>query len=65
MADSAQPAGRQSTTRREWITYVIELPIVVSTESHMRIESAAAAPRLGAFSDERTSLEQSNVSHKV
>jgi hypothetical protein len=52
-------------TRREWITYVIEPPIVVSTEPHVRIESAAAAPRLGAFNDERTSLKQSNVSHKV
>jgi len=65
MADSAQPAGRQSTTRREWITYVIELPIAVSTESHVRIEAAAAAPRLGAFSDKRTSLKQSNLSHSI
>ena len=65
MADWALPAGRQSTTRREWPPYVIEPPIVVSTESRLRIKSAADAPRLGVFSDERTSLKQSNVSHKV
>jgi hypothetical protein len=64
MVDSA-PTGRQSTTRREWIPYAIELPIVVSTESRVRIKSAAAIPRLGAFNDEKMSLDQLNVSHKV
>jgi hypothetical protein len=65
MADSAPPSGRPSTTGREWISYVIELPIVVSTESYVRIESATVAPRWGTFSDERTSVDQSNVSHSV
>jgi len=51
---------------REWITYVIELPVVMSTEPHVRIESGAAAPRIRAFSDETVSLDQSSVSnHKA
>ena len=65
MADSVHSAVPQSTTHREWIPYVIEHPIGASTESHVRIEPGADASHGWALSNERLSLEQANVSHKV
>lgn len=55
----------QCTTRRELILYVVEQPIVMSTESIVRIESGADAPRKRAFSDETSTTGRPTDSHKV
>lgn len=63
MADPRTRVVRQRTTRRELIPCVIEQPIVVSTESIVRIESGADAPRYAMFSDEGSSIEPPSGSH--
>jgi hypothetical protein len=65
MDDSCAPAVRPSTVHRELITCVIEHPIVVPITSIVRIESGADAPRKRAFSDERSTVAQSSVSHNM
>ena len=65
MGDSCAREGRRSTAHRELIPHVIEQPIIVSTASIERIESVADTPRIRVFSDERSTVERSNDSHKV
>lgn len=64
MADMTD-ADIRGTTRRELIAYVIEQRIVVPTASIERIEPGADAPRKGAFSDERPTVERSSERHTV
>lgn len=65
MDDSYVRDVRQGTTHRELIPSVIEQPIIVSTESIVRLESGADAPRKRAFTDERLAVWRPNGSHKV
>ena len=56
MADLCMRNVRRGTTHRELIPYVIEQPMIGSTESIVRLESGADAPRKRAFSDERSAV---------